>query len=107
MIDVEIILAIIFVVILGIVLIINRKKLEIQKVLFPIIYIIMYRTKLGLKLMDKIANKYRSLVQFFGFISIGIGFVGMAFISISIIMVIICNTEKQLRSYPIRKQHFL
>ncbi|MBS3137726.1 site-2 protease family protein [Candidatus Woesearchaeota archaeon] len=89
MIDVEIILAIIFVVILGIVLIINRKKLEIQKVLFPIIYIIMYRTKLGLKLMDKIANKYRSLVQFFGFISIGIGFVGMAFISISIIMVII------------------
>ena len=70
-------------------LIINRKKLEIQKVLFPIIYIIMYRTKLGLKLMDKIANKYRSLVQFFGFISIGIGFVGMAFISISIIMVII------------------
>ncbi|MBI5393293.1 site-2 protease family protein [Candidatus Woesearchaeota archaeon] len=89
MIDVEIILAILFVVILGIVLIINRKKLEVQKVLFPIIYIIMYRTKLGLKLMDTIANKYRSLAQFFGFISVGIGFVGMAFISVSIVMVII------------------
>ncbi len=88
MIDIEIILAILFVVILGIILVINRKKLVLQKVLFPIIYIIMYRTKLGIKLMDKIANKYRNLVQFFGYISVGIGFVGMVFISVSILMVI-------------------
>ena len=88
MIDVEIIIAIIFVIALGITLIVNRKKLELQKILFPIIYIIMYRTKLGIKLMDKIAQKYRALIQFFGYISVGIGFVGMVFISFSILMVI-------------------
>jgi membrane-associated protease RseP (regulator of RpoE activity) len=89
MIDIEIILAVLFVVVLGILLIINRKKLQMQKILFPLIYIIMYKTKIGLKLMDKIATRYKSLVQFFGFISVGIGFVGMIFISVSIVIVIL------------------
>jgi len=55
-----------------------------QKVLFPLIYVIMYRTKLGLNLMDKLAKK----IPFLGYIigsGVVIGFLGMAFICFEII----------------------
>jgi|SRR3989338_3692810 len=89
MIDYQIILAIIFVISLLIFLIAKRKELSVQKIVFPLIFIILYRTKLGLKLMDSIAEKYRELVRLFGYFSIGIGFLGMFFISFSVLVVIL------------------
>ena len=81
----EIIIAIVFVVLMGLVLFFKRKKLYVQKVIFPLVYIILYRTKVGIKLMDKIASKHRELVKLFGYISIGIGYVGIFFISYSVL----------------------
>ncbi|MBT4541256.1 site-2 protease family protein [Candidatus Woesearchaeota archaeon] len=87
--DIQIIFAILFVIILGVFLIIKRKQLDVQKVFFPFIYIILYRTKLGIKLMDKISSKYREYVKLFGYISIGIGFVGMIYISVAVLLLML------------------
>jgi len=53
----------------------NRKKFVIQGKIFAI-----YRTKLGLKLMDRIANAFRKPLKVLSYLSILVGFVGMAFI---------------------------
>jgi len=45
----------------------------------------MYRTKLGLKLMDSFAKKYPRIVKVLGFIGIVVGFAGMGFIFIYLI----------------------
>lgn len=63
----------------------NRKKIVIQKILFPFLYFAMYRTKLGLKLMDRMAKKHPKLLKYLAYAGIIIGFLGMAFISFSLI----------------------
>jgi len=40
-------------------------------------FIAMYKTKIGLKLMDKIGNNHRETVKLMGVIGIGVGFVGL------------------------------
>jgi membrane-associated protease RseP (regulator of RpoE activity) len=65
-------------------LIYKRKRLSFQKVLFPLIYVIMYRTKLGLKLMDKMAHRIPGLGYIIG-AGVVISFLGMAFICVEII----------------------
>jgi membrane-associated protease RseP (regulator of RpoE activity) len=73
------ILAIIFFVLMFSFLFYSRKKLSVQKVLFPLIYVIMYRTKWGLNFMDKCAKR----IPYFGYIigaGVVIGFLGMGFI---------------------------
>lgn len=47
--------------------------------------IFLYRMKWGLKWMDKYAAKYREWVIMFGYVSAGVGFVGMIFIGYMII----------------------
>ncbi len=74
----DIIVAIFFFIILSIILIKNRKNLKIEKILFPVVYMILYRTRVGLKFMDKISKKFRKSIKIFGYISIGVGFLGMA-----------------------------
>ena len=59
--------------------------MQVQKLFFPLIYILMWRTKLGLKFMDSFANKFKGLLRFLGYISIIVGFLGMAFIMFSLI----------------------
>ncbi|MBW2968652.1 site-2 protease family protein [Candidatus Woesearchaeota archaeon] len=84
MVSVQSILAIVFFIVMFSFLIYKRKKLSYQKVLFPLIYVIMYRTKLGLKLMNKLAHK----IPFLGYIigsGVVIGFLGMIFICFEII----------------------
>ncbi|PIU02591.1 MAG: hypothetical protein COT55_02705 [Candidatus Diapherotrites archaeon CG09_land_8_20_14_0_10_32_12] len=63
----------------------NRKKIVIQKILFPFLYFSMYKTKLGLKLMDKIAKKHPKFLKYLAYVGIIIGFLGMVFISFSLI----------------------
>jgi len=74
---------------LSLILYINRKKLVLQKIVHPFLYIILYRTKLGLNLMDKISSKYREAVKLYGYIAIGVGFVGMLYISLGILFFLI------------------
>ncbi|MDD9954241.1 MAG: site-2 protease family protein [Candidatus Woesearchaeota archaeon] len=45
----------------------------------------LYRTKVGLKLMQKWGKKYKGLVQVLGYIGLGVGFIGMVFIIINLI----------------------
>ncbi len=73
--NVDVLLAIIFYALLLIFFFKNREKFEVQGKIFA-----MYRTKLGLKLMDKIAKKLRPVLSLLGYLSIIVGFVGMGFI---------------------------
>src|SRR3989344_7587862 len=61
-------------------LIIKRKKIDVQAK-----FIFLYRTKLGLKWMDKYANKFREWVILSGYIGVGAGFVGLIVISVLLI----------------------
>lgn len=58
-----------------ILLILFRKKFDMQNR-----FVAMYRTKIGLKLMDRIGVKHSELVKLIAYIGIGIGFVGLIFI---------------------------
>ncbi len=86
---IDVILFIIFLVLLSTILLIKRKELVLQKIIHPFLYIIMYRTTWGLNLMENISTKYRALVKFFGYVSIGIGFAGMLYISLGILSFVV------------------
>lgn len=66
---------ILFYSILIIILFISRKKFEIHGKIMG-----MYKTKIGIKLMDKISGKYREFVKIIGYSCIGLGFAGLIFI---------------------------
>ncbi len=72
--------ALIFVVLLGIFLWQKRHKVELQKALFPILYVVMYRSQFGLHSMDRLAKKFPRTLRVLGDISIILGFIGMVFI---------------------------
>jgi membrane-associated protease RseP (regulator of RpoE activity) len=59
---------------------IYRKKFQ-----FEAKFIAMLRTKIGLKLMEKLASKYREFFRIVGYIGIGAGIIGLLIISILMI----------------------
>ncbi len=79
---------VLFVLILSVFLYKIRKKLSLQKLIFPLFYIILYRSKFGIKFMESFAKKHRKLTRAFGYISIGIGIIGMIVISLNILYLI-------------------
>ncbi|MBN2457785.1 site-2 protease family protein [Candidatus Woesearchaeota archaeon] len=81
--------AVVFVAALGIFLLLKKEKLAVQKIISYAVYLVMYRTRLGLKFMDRISSKYRELVKLFGYTSIGLGFFGMIFISVTLVVMFI------------------
>jgi len=85
----ENILAIAFIVFLSLFLLFKKKNLKIHKLIFPILYAAMYRTKLGLKAMDSVASKGRKFLKIVGVIGIYIGFLGMAFLAFMLIQNVI------------------
>jgi len=78
--DIQAIAAIIFVIFLLLFLWNKRKNVKIQG-LFPIIYFVMYRTKLGLRLMDSGAKRFPRLLRFLSQAGVWFGFAGMLFIA--------------------------
>ncbi|MBR9690914.1 PDZ domain-containing protein [Candidatus Woesearchaeota archaeon] len=58
----------------------NREKFEIQAKIFAL-----YRTKKGIKAIEKFSLKYKEFVKLFGYTGIGIGFIGMILIFITIL----------------------
>jgi len=83
------ILAIIFVILVCVFLFVKRKKVVVEKILFPVFYIIMYRTKLGLKGMDWIASKIGWILRPLSTGGIVIGFLGMALICFELVRTLI------------------
>ncbi|MAH33620.1 hypothetical protein CL615_04490 [archaeon] len=47
----------------------------------PIFYAVMYRTKFGLRWMDKVGRKYKRFLKYVGYLSIVVGFAGMILIT--------------------------
>lgn len=86
MIDTQLILAIVFVTALTIFLIVERKKIELQRLLFPVFYIVMLRTKLGLKLMKYIGTKFRTPLKWAGYAGVVVGFLGMIMIAVTLVI---------------------
>ena len=56
-------------------------KLKRDKFTIQAKFIALYKTKIGLKLMDKIASKYRELIKLLGYIGVGVGFTAMVYIT--------------------------
>ncbi len=65
----------------------NRKNVSIEKIIPGLIYIIMYRARWGLRLMEKISDKYRELVKFVGYCFIGFSFFFMVYFLIFLIKI--------------------
>ncbi len=70
----------IFYSIIAILVYINRKKIDTQAKI-----IMLYRTKFGLKAMDSFIKRHRELVILLGYISVGVGFLGMILISFELL----------------------
>jgi membrane-associated protease RseP (regulator of RpoE activity) len=83
--EIQAFFALAFIILLGIVIYIERKKLILQKVLFPFLYIFMYRTKIGLNAMDRLAKKFPRLLKYAGYSFIVLGYAGMVFISYKLV----------------------
>ena len=60
----------------------KRKNIEVQKILYPIIYFVLYRTKVGILFMDYFAKKYKRVLKYVGYFGIFIGFLGMILITV-------------------------
>ena len=58
MVSVENILIIAFILILLLIVYFKRKHMEIQKIIFPFLYVILWRGQLGVKWMDRVALKF-------------------------------------------------
>lgn len=67
----DIVLLVIFVVFISIFLFIRRKNLKREGLLF------LYKTGFGIKLINKVGNKYKKILSIFGWVSIMLGFLLM------------------------------
>ena len=75
MVDYDLLFAIIFFGLILIIILKNKDKFIIQNKIIAI-----YKTQLGIKLMDKIAKKFPRILNILSYISITIGFIGMILI---------------------------
>lgn len=79
--SIETLASFLFLILLGLFLIVKRKEVAIQKILWPVVYMAMYRTKLGLKQMDSLAKKHPKLIDRLSKLGVYVGFAGMFAIS--------------------------
>jgi len=81
----ETISLIVFVALLIIFVVLKRKDIHTEKILFPIFYLLLYRTKTGIRQMNSLAAKHPKTLRVLGFIGIVVGFAGMAFLCVTLI----------------------
>ncbi len=77
--------AIIFVILIGLFLWNKRSQIQLQKALFPILYVVMYRSKFGIRSMERLAKKFPRFLKLFADLSIILGFFGMLLISAELV----------------------
>lgn len=83
--SIETIAAIIFLIVLTLFLIKNKEKLKIQKIIWPLLYFALYRTKAGLKQMDYLAKKFPRLIDVLSKIGVVLGSIGILLIAFLLI----------------------
>ena len=76
----DLIAALIFIFLICIFLWRKRAHVQIQKLIFPILYFVMYKSKLGLSTMNALASRFRKFSKVFGWLGVAAGFIGMVFI---------------------------
>lgn len=76
--NLDLILLLVFAILLGCIMYFNRQRVALEKIAFPLIYIVMYKTKWGLELMDKLAKRFPRFTRVFGFLGVIFGFLTMA-----------------------------
>lgn len=64
---------------------VKRKNIEIHKIFFPLLYFALYKTKLGLKFMNRVARKWPKTLKYTGYFAVFIGFLGMILIAIQLV----------------------
>ncbi|MBI1969067.1 site-2 protease family protein [Candidatus Woesearchaeota archaeon] len=87
--DLQTIITILLVLILCVFLAIHRKEVKLQKIAFPLLYLILYRSQLGVAAMGKMARRFSKPLKYLGYAGVIIGFIGMVVISISLVQSII------------------
>lgn len=89
MVDIQTIAAIIFLAVLTLFVYLKRKNLDTKQIIPHVLYFSMYRTTLGIKLMDSLAKRYRRFTVYLGYFGIVVCFLGMALISYSLVQNIV------------------
>lgn len=74
-----------FVVCLALLAFLHRKRLVVQRILGPFLYIVMYRSKVGVGLMKRIAIRFERPLVFLTPFIIFVGFLGMVIVSVEIV----------------------
>ncbi len=100
----EYVLLILFILLLTVLLFYERKKLQVNKFLFPLFYFVMYRTRLGLDWMDKTAKKYPRILDKTFKLGIAVGILGMMLICYELIKVtylVFTTTQKVQAITPV------
>jgi membrane-associated protease RseP (regulator of RpoE activity) len=87
--DAQVVGLIAFIVLLSLLLHFRRDKVKMQPILFPLLYMLFYRSQIGISAMDWLAKKMRWLIKAFGYVGIIVGFLGMGFIGYELIANII------------------
>jgi len=77
--------AFVCILLLGVFLWKKRKKVELHRMLFPLFYLVLYRSSFGIKSMNRIAKKYPRFLKFLGNLAIVFGFIGMVLICAQLI----------------------
>src|SRR3989344_238875 len=78
--NLDLVLLLVFALLLGLLMYIKRDKVAVEKIAFPLIYIVMYKTKIGLEFMDKVAKRFPKFTRAFGFLGVIFGFLTMIII---------------------------
>jgi membrane-associated protease RseP (regulator of RpoE activity) len=78
--DYNLIAAIVFVLLMVVFLYVERRKIKFQKVFFPVLYFIMYKSKVGLRSMNLAARYLPRLLKTVSYAGVVLGFLGMILI---------------------------
>lgn len=83
--DIQYISAIVFMFLMLLFLILKRKNITLQKIFFPLLYFAMYKTKIGIKFMERFAKRFSKILKHVGYFAIFIGFLGMLLITYALV----------------------
>ena len=81
----ELIALALFILALSALLWFKRKNLELQRIAWPLLYLVLYRTRLGLAAMGRFSSRHRRLLGVLGWLSIALGLAGMVMISVTLV----------------------
>lgn len=84
--SVDAIAALVFVFFLGVFLWKKRGQVKFQRALFPLLYVVMYRSSFGLKTMNRLAGKFPRTLSVLGSIGVVVGFLGMLLICVELVL---------------------